>query len=418
MSAGEMKPDIHQHFPSEEDAVDYYSRNLLRPQVNRLAEIESVDIDKENISDDCEVLLEKGALDTFHEYNSELYRIGSSTIIEGIRSIEAERLTEVSDREMEDKEALILYLMDWDWKDKLEIIRALKTFKTKRTYERKSVSGERSFEELTEEVKEEIQERYEQELPELNDRRKHKIKYKDTEIIEEDSLMIRFEAEKKASNYRQFSFREQEDWEFESDSDMETETIKYWPLTTEYLYIDYRKKEYDYDISRSEEELSEIAIVTLFDEPEFGDDVQFADPMEFPDRTPNEFVSDRVEEQKELIEEEGLIEEEKRERYLEILDNLESVKQTAITLENVNVEGSPNIIEIDTDESLSEFLAANNLEEQFEEFNEKSQQREYTLHLAGREIRVSSSKITIRGSVSKEEEQVITSLLREGGATI
>lgn len=418
MSAGGMNANVYQHFRDEEEIVEYYSRNLSRPQVNRLAELESVDIPQKNIPDDCEILLDEGALQTFHEYNAELFGIGSSTIIEGIRSLNKERVTEISDPDMDDKQSLILYLIDWDWEDKLEIIKSLKTFKTKRTYKRKQISGERSFDNLTEEVKEELRERYEEKIPEINKRRKHKIKFKGVEIIDETDLMIRFDAEAKSSRYRQFVFREQEDWKYEYNDEMETETIKYWPLSTEYLYLDYGRKEYDYDISRSEETLGEVAIETLFDDPDFGEDVEFAEPTEFSDSTPQDFVESRIEDQKETIEDTDLLDDGKREKYKDILDDLESVEQTAIVLENVNVEGNPNRIVIETDDSLSDFLKPHNLEDRVDEFNQKSQQREYTLRLGDREIHVSGSKISIRGSISKDEEEVITSLLRKDGATI
>ncbi|WP_227353811.1 hypothetical protein [Haladaptatus salinisoli] len=418
MSAGGMNPDIYQHFRDDEEIVEYYSRNLSRPQVNRLAEIESTSIPGTNIPSDCEILLEDGALETFHEYTAELFGIGSSTIIEGIRALDTERMTDISDREMDEKQSLILYLIDWDWRDKLEIIKALKTFKTKRTYKRKQISGERSFEDLTDDVKEELRAQYEQELPEINERRKHKVKFKGVDIIEDTDLMIRFDAEAKASRYRQFRFREQEDWKYEADGEMETEIIKYWPLTTEYLYIDYGRKEYDYDISRSEENLTRIAIETLFEDADFGEDVEFADPTDFEDSTPQDFVASRIEDQKEALEDTDLLNDGKKEQYANILDDLDSVEQTAIVLENVNVEGNPTRIEIETDDPISDFLGPHNLEERLEEFNQKSQQREYTLRLGDREIHVSGSKISIMGSISKDEEQVITSLLRKDGASV
>jgi hypothetical protein len=418
MSAGGMNPDIYQHFRDDEEIVEYYSRNLSRPQVNRLAEIESTSVPGTNIPSDCEILLEDGALETFHEYTAELFGIGSSTIIEGIRALDTERMTDISDREMDEKQSLILYLIDWDWRDKLEIIKALKTFKTKRTYKRKQISGERSFEDLTDDVKEELRAQYEQELPEINERRKHKVKFKGVDIIEDTDLMIRFDAEAKASRYRQFQFREQEDWKYQADGEMETETIKYWPLTTEYLYIDYGRKEYDYDISRSEENLTRIAIETLFEDADFGEDVEFADPTDFEDSTPQDFVASRIEDQKEALEDTDLLDDGKKEQYANILDDLDSVEQTAIVLENVNVEGNPTRIEIETDDPISDFLGPHNLEERLEEFNQKSQQREYTLRLGDREIHVSGSKISIMGSISKDEEQVITSLLRKDGASV
>lgn len=413
-----MNPDIYQHFRDDEEIVEYYSRNLSRPQVNRLAEIESVSVSGTNIPSDCEILLEDGGLETFHEYNAELFGIGSSTIIEGIRALEPELMTDISDREMDDKQSLILYLIDWDWHDKLEIIKALKTFKTKRTYKRKQITGERSFDELTDDLKEELRARYEEELPEINERRKHKVKFKGIDIIEDVDLMVRFDAEAKASSYRQFRFREQEGWKYELDGQMEAETIKYWPLTTEYLYIDYGRKEYDYDISRSEENLARIALETLFEDPEFGEDVEFADPTDFEESTPQDFVASRVEDQKEALEDTDLLDDGKKEQYADILDDLDSVEQTAIVLENVNVEGNPTRIEIETDDPISDFLGPHNLEEQLEEFNQKSQQREYTLRLGEREIHVSGSKISIMGNISKDEEQVITSLLRKDGATV
>lgn len=418
MSSGGMNPDIYQHFRDDEEIVEYYSRNLSRPQVNRLAEIESINVPGTNIPSDCETLLEDGALETFHEYNAELFGIGSSTIIEGIRALETERMTDISDREIDNKYSLILYLINWDWRDKLEVIKALKTFKTKRTYKRKQISGERSFEELTDDVKEELRARYEEELLEINERRMHKVKFKGVDIIEDGDLMIRFDAEAKVSHYRQFKFRGQEDWKYELNSQMETETIQYWPLTTEYLYIDYGRKEYDYDISRSEENLTRIAIETLFEDAEFGEDVEFADPTDFEESTPQDFVASRIEDQKEALEDTDLLDDGKKEQYTDILDDLDSIEQTAIVLENVNVEGNPTRIEIETDDSISDFLGPHNLEERLEEFNQKSQQREYTLRLGDREIHVSGSKISIRGNISKDEEQVITSLLRKDGATV
>lgn len=418
MSASGMNPDIYQHFHDDEEIIEYYSRNLSRPQVNRLADIQSISVPERNIPSDCEILLEEGALETFHEYNAELFGIGSSTIIEGIRALDTERMTDIPNREMDEKQSLILYLIDWDWQDKLEIIKALKTFKTKRTYKRKQISGERSFRNLTDDVKEELREQYEQELPEINERRKHKVKFKGVDILDSRDLMVRFDAESKASRYRQFTFREQDDWKHNSNTSMETETIKYWPLTTEYLYIDYGRKEYDCDISRSEENLTKIAIETLFEEPEFGEDVEFADPTDFGESTPQDFVDSRIENQKEALEESELLDDEKKEIHMEILNDLDSVEQTAIVLENVNVEGNPTRIEIETDDPISDFLAPHNLEERLEEFNQKSQQREYTLRLGDREIHVSGSKISILGNVSKDEEEVITSLLRKDGATV
>lgn len=122
-----------------------------------------------------------------------------------------------------------------------------------------------------------------------------------------------------------------------------------------------------------------------------------------------------MEEQKEKIEDDDSLDDDEKEDYIDVLDNLSAAEQTALTLENVNVAGDPIRIEIETGEPIESFAEGNNLESQLSKFNEESQRREYTLTIGDQEIQVKGVKIEILGDVSKEEEKMITEVLREQG---
>lgn len=419
MASAGMDPDIFTHFPDDDEIVKYYSSHLNRNQIEDLADSSSISIPETNKEDDLHILLEDGVLEDLHLFNAELYGIGKDTIIEGVRSLDEDKLKPLSSKQLDDKYWLITKLYQWGWRDKLEIIKTLRSFKSKRKYKRKAIKGERTHSDLSEETVANVENSIRELIPELNETRRKKIDSKSTEVIDESDLIIRFLVESKASRYEQFKFRNSEQHNMSVDDGTEVENIRYWPLTSEYIYIDYSRKEYDTSVSTHEEELVSAVVNELFENPEWGDDIQFVDPTDFSDKTPNQFVQDRIEEQREVIEENNeLVGDDRQEEYEEILDDLGTVEQTAIILENVNVEGDPLHIEFETGQSLSEFLEVHNLDDQIEEFNQKSQQREYTLRLGGREIHVGGTQLTIMGDVSKEEERLLTSLLRKEGATI
>ena len=83
-----MQADLQAEFNGNlEDILDYYETWFSRPQVEKLAEINDVDIDENSIRGDCETLYEEGSLEEFHEYVAALDGIGPSTIIEGIKLV-------------------------------------------------------------------------------------------------------------------------------------------------------------------------------------------------------------------------------------------------------------------------------------------------------------------------------------------
>ncbi|MFC4540460.1 hypothetical protein ACFO5R_00765 [Halosolutus amylolyticus] len=219
--------------------------------------------------------------------------------------------------------------------------------------------------------------------------------------------------EYKSGHFRQFKFREEDDKDYDSEDGCEVEPRKYWPITTRYIHVDYDNDEYDHDIQRSEEDFLNPVMTTLYDDVEYGDDVRFVDPVDYPEKSPAEFVEDRVEEQKEKIKDDDSLDDNEKEDYIDVLDDLTAAEQTALTLENVNVAGDPIRIEIETGEPIESFAEGNNLESQLSKFNEESQRREYTLTIGDQEIQVKGVKIEILGDVTKEEEEMITEVLRE-----
>ncbi|USZ70068.1 hypothetical protein NGM10_17215 (plasmid) [Halorussus salilacus] len=413
MAARSMRADLNEQFSDDvEEAFVYYSRRFSRPQVEKLAKLESVDLEKESIEDDCKKLYEEGVLQEFHEYNAELDGIGPSTIVEGIRAIDRDKMKILSDTEMHDKTALLLRFYEWDWKDKLELIQALKTFKNKRTYQREEIDGDKKYDDLTDNEVEQLERILKENISEANERRKYKARLNSVNLLGENEVIAKLDIEYKSGNFRQFKFRQNENLDYKDDGGRDVEPKQYWPIATRYIHVDYENDEYDHNIRRSEEDFVNPVLSALYDSVDYGDNVRFVDPVEHADKTPKEFVEDRVDKQKEVVEDSSLEDEEKDE-YKEILDDFSTAEQTAIVLENVNVPGDPTRIEIQTNQPIQSFADGNNMKSQLDKFNKKSQRREYTLELGNREIQVSGTKMTIFGDVSKEEEEMITSILRE-----
>lgn len=416
MAARSTQADLEAEFEgNEEDAIEYYGNWFSRPEVEKLAEIHSVDLDETSIEDDCRQLYEEDVLEDFHTYVAEIDGIGPSTIIEGIKLINRDKIEVLSTDDMESKSALLLYLYEWEWEEHLDLIQALKTFKNKRTYRREEIAGEKEFDGISEDVVEQLRRTLEENIDEVNSRRKYKAGLKSVHQIGEEEIMVELLVEYKAGHFRQFKFREEDDLDYDSESGREVKPQKYWPITTRYIHVDYENDEYDHDIERSEEDFLDPVMNALYADVEYGDDVRFVDPIDYPDKTPSEFVEDKVEEQKERIKEDGSLDDEEKEEYVDILDNLSTAEQTALILENVNVTGDPIRIEIQTGEPIESFAEGNNLESQLSKFNEESQRREYTLQIDDQEIQVKGVKIEILGDVSKEEEEMITEVLREEG---
>ncbi|WP_197409865.1 hypothetical protein, partial [Haloferax profundi] len=372
---------------------------------------------EQRIEDDCRQLLESGSLETFHWYKQQLERIGPGTIVEGIQKLDREKLGDLTDDEMGDKVSLILYFIEWEWEDEVELIRSLQDFKRKRTYERKRIDGERSFDGLGEEVIEAIEDAVWDVLPDVNDHQRHKVTLNRVDILDEQTLIVRFYAESRSSSYRQFTFRDdQTDSEFTGPREAEVKSHNYWPVVTEHIYLDYGRNEYYAEIKRSVEQLLSPVIEVLYEgDVEYGKRVRFADPLD-PDNTgsPEDFVSERADEYRERLEKQDVFDEEQTEQYKQILENIESVEQTRIRLEQVDVEGNLRTFVIETEEDVSEFLDAFSLGDRVEKFNQKSRTREYTLQLGDLEVDVSGTKISIAGDVTEDQERVLTALLREG----
>lgn len=415
MAARSMQDSLQDQFDTEEDTLDYYDNWFSRSGVEKLAELNSIDLDKNTIRDDVETLYENDVLEDFHRYVAALDGIGPNTIIQGIKTINRDKMQVLSTDDMESKSALLLYLYEWEWEDHLDLIQALKTFKNKRTYQREEISGEKRFDELGEDEVEQLRRTLQENIDEANNKRKYKAELKSVHLIDENEVMAEIYVEYKSGHYRQFKFREEDNKDYDSEDGREVEPRKYWPITTRYIHVDYDNNEYDHDIQRSKEDFLKPVITTLYSDVEYGEDVKFIDPIDYPDKTPTEFVEDKVEEQKEKIEDDNSLDDDEKEDYIDILDNLSAAEQTALTLENVNVAGDPIRIEIETGEPIESFAEGNNLESQLSKFNEESQRREYTLTIGDQEIQVKGVKIEILGDVSKEEEEMITEVLREQG---
>lgn len=415
MAARSMQDSLQDQFDTDEDILNYYDNWFSRAEVEKIAELNSIDLDKNTIRDDVETLYDNDILEDFHRYVAALDGIGPNTIIQGIKTINRDKMQVLSTDDMESKSALLLYLYEWEWKDHLDLIQALKTFKNKRTYQREEISGEKIFDELGEDEVEQLRRTLQENITEANNKRKYKAELKSVHLIDENEVMAEIYAEYKSGHYRQFKFREEDDKDYDSEDGREVEPQKYWPITTRYIHVDYDNNEYDHDIQRSKEDFLKPLITTLYSDVEYGEDVKFIDPIDYPDKTPTEFVEDKVEEQKEKIEDDDSLDDDEKEDYIEVLDNLSAAEQTALTLENVNVAGDPIRIEIETGEPIESFAEGNNLESQLSRFNEESQRREYTLTIGDQEIQVKGVKIEILGDVSKEEEEMITEVLREQG---
>jgi hypothetical protein len=415
MAARSMQTDLQAEFEENlDDILDYYERWFSRPQVEKLAETTSVDLDETSIRDDCETLYDEDVLDNFHEYVAALDGIGPPTIIEGIKLINRDMMENLSTDDMESKSSLLLYLFEWEWEEHLDLIQTLKTFKNKRTYRREEIEGEKKFDELTDDEVELLRRTLAENIDEVNEMRKYKAGLKSVHLIGENEVMIELFVEYKSGNFRQFKFREEDELDYDSESGREVEPRNYWPITTRYIHIDYSNDEYDHDIERSEEDFLDPVMTTLYaDDVEYGKDVKFVDRIDYSDKTPSEFVEEKVEEQKKRIDEDDSLDEEEKEDYVEVLDELSTAEQTAMVLENVNVTGDPIRIEIQTGEPIESFAEGNNLESQLSRFNEQSQRREYTLRIGDQEIQVKGVKIEILGDVTKEEEEMITEVLRE-----
>jgi len=413
MAARSMQDSLQDQFDDKEDIIDYYKDWFSRAGVEKLAELDSVEIDTDTIRDDVETLHDEDALEDFHRYVAALDGIGPNTIIQGIKTINRDKMQVLSTDDMESKSALLLYLYEWEWEGHLDLIQALKTFKNKRTYQREEISGEKKYDKLGEDEVEQLRRTLQENIDEANNKRKYKAELKSVHLIGEDEVMAEIYVEYKSGHYRQFKFRENDNKDYDSEDGRKVEPQKYWPITTRYIHVDYENDEYDHNIQRSEEDFLNPVMTTLYNDVEYGDDVRFVDPIDYPDKSPAEFVGDKVEEQKEKIEDDDSLDDDEKEDYLDVLDNLSAAEQTALTLENVNVAGDPLLIEIETGEPIESFAEGNNLESQLSKFNEESQRREYTLTIGEQEIQVKGVKIEILGDVSKEEEEMITAILRE-----
>jgi hypothetical protein len=413
--------DLHQDFEDDDEIVTYYARKFSRPQINRYADLVGVDIREQRIEDDCRKLLETDNLEPFHWYISQLERIGPGTIVEGIQKLDREKLGDLTDDEMGDKISLILYFIEWEWEEEVELIRSLQDFKRKRTYERKRIDGERSFDGLDEDVVAAVEDAVWNVLPDVNDHQRHKVTLNRVDILDDQTLIVRFYAESRSSSFRQFKFRDdQTKSEFSDPREAEVESHDYWPVVTEHIYLDYARNEYYAEIKRSTEQLLSPIIEMLYEDGvEYGSRVRFADPLD-PDNTgsPEDFVSERADEYRERLDDQDVLDEDQTKEYKEILEEIESVEQTRIRLEQVDVEGNLRTFVIETEEDVSEFLDAFSLGDRVETFNEKSRTREYTLQLGDLEVDVSGTKITIAGDVTEDEERVLTALLREDGAVV
>lgn len=419
MAARSMRIDFQDEFGDDlEEALTYYDRWFSRPQIETLADIADVDLETESIEEDCRKLYEEGVLQDFHRYVAALDGIGPSTIIEGIRAINRDKMEGLSDADMHDKSALLLHIYSWEWgEDKLELIQALKNFKNKRTYQREEISGEKSFDEITADEIDLLERTLTQSIKEANSRRKYKARLKSVNLIDDNDLVVEIDVEYKSGHYRQFKFREDEALDYEREGGRDINVQQYWPIATRYVHVNYAEDEFDHDIQRSEEDFINPVLTTLYDDVEYGDHVHFVDPADYPDKTPAEFVEERIEDEKDRIDDSDTLDDDEKEEYKDILDDLSTAEQTALILENINVVGDPSRIEIQTDEPLQSFAEGNNLETQLDRFNERSQRREYTLRLGDREIQVRGVKITIFGDISKEEEEMITRILREDSAS-
>ncbi|WP_049894698.1 hypothetical protein [Halogranum rubrum] len=415
MAARSMQDSLQDQFDTEKDTLDYYDNWFSRSGVEKLAEVNSIDLDKNSVRDDVETLSENDVLEDFHRYVAALDGIGPNTIIQGIKTINRDKMQVLSTDDMESKSALLLYLYEWEWEDHLDLIQALKTFKNKRTYQREEISGEKIFDELGEDEVEQLRRTLQENIDEANNKRKYKAELKSVHLIDENEVMAEIYVEYKSGHYRQFKFREEDNKDYDSENGREVEAQKYWPITTRYIHVDYDNNEYDHNIQRSKEDFLKPVITTLYSDVEYGEDVKFIDPIDYPDKTPTEFVEDKVEEQKEKIENDDSLDDDEKEDYIDVLDNLSAAEQTALTLENVNVAGDLIRIEIETGEPIESFAEGNNLESQLSKFNKESQRREYTLTIGDQEIQVKGVKIEILGDVSKEEEEMITEVLRDQG---
>lgn len=408
-----MQDSLQDQFDDKEDIIDYYENWFSRAGVEKLAELNSVELDTDTIRDDIETLHDEDTLEGFHRYVAALDGIGPNTIIQGIKTINRDKMQVLSTDDMESKSALLLYLYEWGWEDHLDLIQALKTFKNKRTYQREEISGEEKYDELGEDEVEQLRRTLQENINEANNKRKYKAELKSVYLIGENEVMAEIYVEYKSGHFRQFKFRENDNKDYDSEDGREVEPRKYWPITTRYIHVDYENDEYDHDIQRSEEDFLNPVMTTLYSDVEYGDDVRFVDPIDYPEKSPAEFVEDKVEEQKKKIEDDDSLDDDEKEDYIDVLDNLSAAEQTALTLENVNVAGDPLLIEIETGEPIESFAEGNNLESQLSKFNEESQRREYTLTIGEQEIQVKGVKIEILGDVSKEEEEMITAVLRE-----
>jgi hypothetical protein len=421
MAISGASSNLYEEFQGDDEIVEYYARKLSRPQINRYAELVGVEIDGQRVEDDCRKLLETDNLETIHWYISKLERIGPRTIIEGIRKLDREKLGDVTDDEMGSKISLILYFIDWGWDEEVELIQSLQDFKQKRTYQRKRIDGERSFDELNDEAVSAIEDALWTVLPEVNDHQRHKITLGRVDVLEDQTLIIRFNAESRSSSFQQFKFRDTETKSnFPDPREAKVESHDYWPVVTEHIYLDYARNEYYAEVERGTEQLLSPVIELLYEEDvEYGNRVRFADPLD-PDNadSPEDFISERADEYREKLNDQDILDESQTEDYREVLEKIESVEQTRIRLEQVDVEGDLRTFVIETEEEISEFLEAFSLGDRVETFNEKSRTREYTLQLGDLEVDVSGTKITIPGNVTEDEERVLTSLLRENETVI
>ncbi|MFC4540463.1 hypothetical protein ACFO5R_00780 [Halosolutus amylolyticus] len=116
-----MQDDLQNEFEgNQEDILDYYENWFSRPGVEKLANLNSVDLDENTIRDDVETLYEEDVLEDFHRYVAALDGIGPNTIIEGIKTVNRDKIGVLSTDEMESKSALLLYLYEWEWEDHLD----------------------------------------------------------------------------------------------------------------------------------------------------------------------------------------------------------------------------------------------------------------------------------------------------------
>lgn len=404
-----MKEELHEEFDnSKTDAVDYYEGKLRRDQVDFLATITNTETDGSTIREDVKTLYDKGELKDFHKFIAKLERIGSNTLLEGISLIEEERLKELNTDQKESTTWIKLHLLKWGWEDELDLFTTLKQFSGRSTYSRKKVDGEPAYQKPSKHEKE-IEKEIQKKIHQKNELRKYKANLRRIDFVGKDRIFVRFDVERRAGRYRQFNFRE-EDGD-EDGEDFDTHSEEYHPIKTRYFFLDYEGHEYDYSMTRRPVDFEEAILEVFYQDYDENGDVEFVLPTDFPEMTPEKFIEQRVlNEVKEYTNDSNLSKSEKEARK-NVLSNIETAEQTAITLQNV--PGEFDELTIKATKPLMELIRERNLEDEYEDWAEKSKNAQYDLDLKDKTVEVSRTQITIHGNTTQAEEDVITSILRK-----